>query len=338
MKVPEVSVLMSVFNGAKYLQESIESILNQTYKNYEFIIIDDASTDNTSKIIENYAQSDQRITILRNESNIGLTRSLNRGLKIANGRYIARQDADDKSMLYRFERQVGWLNKKPSTFILGSAWRVIGESEKNGRIVRQPAHDTDIRWQMLFHNAFCHTSVMFRREDNLNNTDRLNIFYDDSIEYSQDYELWGRLLEKGSGENIKDPLVESRIHDKSITEIKYNEQQYCASQISKKQMLKYIDVTELTIEEINKIRGWFYNFPDQLFKDDYFYAKIYLDLLNNMKKRDYINRKNIIKLIKIWRKNIYKAISVSKLLSAKDAGIIKGFSDYIYYLQAKVLF
>ncbi len=115
---PRVTVLMSVYNGEKYLREAIDSILNQTFKDFEFLIIDDGSTDSSADIIRSY--TDFRIRLIQNEKNIGLTRSLNKGLKLAKGEYIARMDVDDISLPIRFEKQVSFLDKYEDVKLVGS--------------------------------------------------------------------------------------------------------------------------------------------------------------------------------------------------------------------------
>ncbi len=127
---PKVSVIMSVYNGDKYLREAIESILNQTFTDFEFIIVNDGSTDNSLEIIESY--DDERIKTINNKKNIGLTKSLNKALKFAKGKYIARQDADDVSLPNRFEKQVEYLDSHPEVALVGTSVYLIDE---NGKII-----------------------------------------------------------------------------------------------------------------------------------------------------------------------------------------------------------
>ena len=123
--MPKVSVLMSVYNGEKYLKEAIKSILGQSFKDFEFIIINDGSIDKTEKIIKVF--NDKRIVLI-NQENIGLTKSLNNGLKLAQGDYIARMDADDVALSYRLEKQVKFLDSNPHIFLVGSSCYLINES------------------------------------------------------------------------------------------------------------------------------------------------------------------------------------------------------------------
>jgi glycosyltransferase involved in cell wall biosynthesis len=125
---PKVSVVMSVYNGEKYLCEAIDSILNQTFENFEFLIVNDGSTDRTLEILQSYR--DPRIKVINNERNIGLTASLNKGLKIAKGEYVARMDADDVSFPHRLEQQKAFLDRNPRVAMVGSWAEVIDESGK----------------------------------------------------------------------------------------------------------------------------------------------------------------------------------------------------------------
>ena len=124
---PKVSVVMCVHNGERYLYEALESVLNQTFEDFEFIIVDDASADNTPAILKEYAAQDGRIRLMRNAHNLGLTRSLNKALRLAKGEYIARQDADDISLPQRLEKQVEFLNSNSRTAVVGSWTEVIDE-------------------------------------------------------------------------------------------------------------------------------------------------------------------------------------------------------------------
>ena len=154
-----LTVLMSVYNGSRFLREAIESILNQTFYDFEFIIINDGSTDRTAEILATY--QDKRIRIVRNSDNIGLTKSLNEGLKLARGKYIARQDADDISLPKRLERQISYLEAQPDIALLGTWANSIDERGKILWEMRPPSDPSLLRWSMLFNNNMIHSSVMF---------------------------------------------------------------------------------------------------------------------------------------------------------------------------------
>lgn len=201
-----VSVVMSVYNGEKYLNEAIDSILNQTFKNFEFIIINDASTDSSkSKIL---AFSDARIRLIDNDINLGLTRSLNKGISLATGKYIARMDADDISEPERLITQVKFLEKNPDICFCGSWFWLLGEKE----VITIPENDAEIRANLLRKNQFAHPTMMFRRE-----IFDAGIRYNESLLTSQDYELWTRLILQYKGANVPVPLLKYRMHCEQVT-------------------------------------------------------------------------------------------------------------------------
>jgi len=191
--MPRVSVLMSVHNGERYLREAIESILSQTFLDFEFIIVDDASRDGTPEILEKYAKQDERVRLLLNFRNRGLTRSLIRGLNVAQGEYLARQDADDLSLPTRLERQVDLLEHHPEVDVVGT-WSA--HIDVDGRVFGRThvVNTTEAIREALSQGKtpFCHGSVMMR-------TAALEAVggYDESFPVSQDFELWHRMLHAG---------------------------------------------------------------------------------------------------------------------------------------------
>ena len=204
---PKVSVIMSVYNGEKYLREAIESILNQTFTDFEFIIVNDGSTDNSLEIIQSY--NDERIRIINNEKNIGLTKSLNKALKQAKGEYIARQDADDISLPNRFEEQMGYFEEHQEVVLLGTTVYLIDE---NGKIVGKRIVLAKPTIKDIFkENHFNHGSVMFKKEI----VNQLG-GYNELIRYSQDYELWLRIAKSYEVRNLTQLLYKLRSHDENI--------------------------------------------------------------------------------------------------------------------------
>ena len=219
ISAPLISVVMSVYNGEKYLRSSIDSILDQTYKNFEFIIINDGSTDSTKEIILSY--DDPRICLIDNEENMGLTKSLNKGLKIARGEYIARMDADDVSMPGRFESQIDFLNHHQDYAVVGTFLKVINEDSKVVFTIEKPTQHADIREFLNKDNCIGHGSAMIRK------TCLQNVgFYDESIEKSQDYELWLRISQNYRLANIPQYLYMWRNHKENISEKHRNEQKH----------------------------------------------------------------------------------------------------------------
>ncbi len=211
MTSPKVTVLMSVYNGEKYLHEAIDSIVNQTFRDFEFLIINDASTDRTSEILKSY--QDPRIRIINNEKNIGLTRSLNKGLKVAKGEYIARMDADDISTPDRLDKQVAYMDNHPEKALLGGTAIVIngkGNTASRWHLLTEPGL---LRWSLLFSNQFIHSAVVLRSA--LLRTLRLN--YDCALSCVQDYDLWQRISRYASVANLGDVVIYRREHQENIS-------------------------------------------------------------------------------------------------------------------------
>ena len=203
---PEISVIMSVYNGEIYLREAAESILNQTITDFEFIIVNDGSTDGSLKIIESY--TDERIRVIRNDRNIGLTKSLNKALQQAKGEYIARQDADDISLQNRFEEQLIYLEKHPEVALLGtSAYKIDERGEILAKVIVPTKPDKD----PLKGSQFFHGSLMFRKKV----IDRLG-GYNELFRYCQDYEFLLRITKLYELRNLPQVLYKFRFHKDNI--------------------------------------------------------------------------------------------------------------------------
>lgn len=207
---PKVTVLMTVYNGEKFLVEAIDGILNQTFRDFEFLIINDGSTDGSREIIQSY--KDPRINMVDNERNIGLTASLNRGLRLAGGEYIARQDADDISLPERLEKQISILERNREIALLGSWYLEIDESGNPLREYRLPCEPIQICWDSIFYCSF--STVLFRRERVLSNVG----FYNESFRYAQDWELYSKIARTHTVVNVGECLVKYRLHSHSMTD------------------------------------------------------------------------------------------------------------------------
>jgi len=200
---PKVTVLMSVYNGEKFLRKAVDSILNQTYKNFEFLIINDFSTDSSRDIILSYR--DPRIRLIDNQENIGLTRSLNKGLKLARGEYVARMDSDDISLPQRIEKQIEFLEQHPKVVLLGSWAEIIDQNEMIKDIWKYPTNHCFIAWKLLFGNCLVHSAVMYRKDCILDSGG-----YNELTTYAQDYELWIKLSSAGEIIQLPEVLVKCR--------------------------------------------------------------------------------------------------------------------------------
>ncbi|MCE9542808.1 MAG: glycosyltransferase [Verrucomicrobia bacterium] len=210
---PSVTVLMTVYNGGKFLAESIISILSQGFRDYEFLIIDDASSDGSVVMLKEFAAKDGRIRLIINERNKGQTACLNQGLREARGEWIARQDADDISMPKRLQLEWEETQKIPSLMIVGvNGWVIDGEGACTG-MIHAPLTEEGIRWALPFRNPFIHAGVMFHRLW----PDGSPVLYDEEYRICQDWELWGRLLEQGGGINLPQRLVAYRHQEGSLS-------------------------------------------------------------------------------------------------------------------------
>ncbi len=209
---PKISVIMPAYNAERFISKTIQSILNQSFNDFEFIIIDDGSIDDTEKIIKSF--DDQRIRYIKNPKNIGLASSLNIGVKEAKGLYIARIDADDISTNDRLEKQSSFLDQNPFIGIVGSSILEIDSEDKPIRILRKPKSHILIKWSSLFSTPMYHPTIM-ARADILKSH-----HYDEHLSNSEDYELWSRLLFSTDIHfaNFFEPLLNYRIYPESFTQ------------------------------------------------------------------------------------------------------------------------
>lgn len=212
-KNPVVSVVMSVYNAEKYLDAAIRSILEQTYNNFEFIIINDGSNDRSLEIIKKYKNEDDRIVLISRE-NRGLISSLNEGIVKARGEYIVRMDADDISLPFRIEKQLQVMEHEKDIVVCGSWINIFGENI-NEKVARYFEYDKQIKANLLVSCCFAHPSVMIRKDAFTNN----NILYDERFKNAEDYHLWTQLAKVGKFYNIPEILLKYRFLETSITRL-----------------------------------------------------------------------------------------------------------------------
>jgi glycosyltransferase involved in cell wall biosynthesis len=209
---------MAVYNGEQYIAEAVNSILTQTYEDFEFLIIDDASTDETPKLLEYFARKDSRIRIHRNSENMQLAATLNVGLNLAQSPLVARMDADDIAMPHRLQTQVDFMRTHPDITVCGTALEECERAEK--RWVPPETHE-EICAKMLFQCCLYHPTVIYRKAEVLALGG-----YDDSRSGAEDYDLWQRLIEVPSVRftNLNIPLLRKRIHP-GVVRDRYRENQ-----------------------------------------------------------------------------------------------------------------
>ncbi len=211
-RVPAVSVLMSVYNGQRYLEQAVQSVLNQEFSDFEFLVFDDASTDQSRQILEQCSKQDGRVKVHVNTSNFGLTRSLNQGITLAKGEFVARIDADDLALPGRLARQAEYLNHQQSCAVVGSVAQLIDASGQQHGVTETFSHGA-LAAQLFFFNSITHSSVMFRRKVILGLGG-----YDEQFTRAQDYDLWLRCLAGGHRvELLPDVLTSHRQHDHRVT-------------------------------------------------------------------------------------------------------------------------
>ncbi len=225
----KVSVIMPVYNAENFIGQSIQSVLKQTFEDFELIVIDDGSTDSSKNIILSF--DDKRIQYLQNEKNMGVVKTLNKGISICSGEYIIRMDADDICEPQRFEKQIQFIEKNPGIGLCGTWAQVIDEKNKiTGKIVNQ----TDpgfISISLLFSVPLIHPSVCFKSHLLKQN------FYKE-VPVAEDYELWCRLNEQTRLANLPEFLFQYRWHTSNISKEKQDIQEQNKESIIKKELLK----------------------------------------------------------------------------------------------------
>lgn len=245
MQRPKVSVLLSVFNGESFIKAAIESILNQTFQDFEFVIVDDASSDKTLEIIKSFKNT--KIRVFQNQNNKGLTKSLNRGLSECSGKYIARLDADDRSYPERLQRQVAFLESHPEIGLVLTGYKTVQENTKKGIPVSPDPDPLYLNWCLLFNNKVRHSTVMFRKEI----VDQLD-GYDESFQLAQDYDLWSRMVSVTKFGILPDILGEMNEPLTSYSMRYLNTQMEASSAISLKN-LKLMSDGKLSDQECKNI-------------------------------------------------------------------------------------
>ena len=287
IKNPKVTVLMPVYNGQKYLRKAIDSILNQTFTDFEFLIINDGSTDNTEKIIKSY--SDPRIRLINNKKNLGLVTSLNNGIDLAKGKYIARMDCDDISLPNRLKYQLKFMDNNPKIKISGTWAKTIGDKKKIP--LKKYTKPKDIKANLLFETAFIHPTVIIKKII----IKKYNLYYDKHFQHSEDKELWERASNYFPLANLNKILLLRRVHAKSISKTYSNIQKENGNKTIARQLKKFeINPSKEKIKIHRSIKP-----PPDYKKEDFLYEikKWFNELIIKNKQKKIINEKSLKKIL-----------------------------------------
>lgn len=262
MARPKLSIIMSVYNEEKYLREAIDSILNQTFRDFEFFIINDCSTDSSREII--LSCPDQRIRLIDNTVNIGLTCSLIKGLQLAEGEHIARQDADDISLPGRLEKQVDFLRQNATVGLVGTSPIVINEEGKYLFVIPVLTGPKELKKELEKGNQFTHGSVVFRKKC----IEQVGS-YRKEFKVAQDYDLWLRLSKSFDLANIAEPLYKWRLNIDSISgKQRIYQDQYAALAIKLHKERQLSGVDALQRNDNRKIKQYFKPLMSRASKSD----------------------------------------------------------------------
>jgi glycosyltransferase involved in cell wall biosynthesis len=238
---PKLSVLMPIYNGEKFLRATLDSLMHQSYRDFEIVAVNDGSTDNSRELVRSY--EDARIRLIDNPRNLGQTTSLQVALDSARGEYVARQDQDDVSMPDRFAKQVAFLDQHSEAGALGTSYCVIDETGKalpGTAVFYPPETRAEMAWKLLWTDRLVDSSVMFRRSLAVNLGG-----YNRSYRYAQDYDLWVRMSFAAGIARLPDVLLQLRIHSSNASSrfAKAQDQEVCA--ILRESLTRFVPVLSL---------------------------------------------------------------------------------------------
>ncbi|PHM68305.1 glycosyltransferase [Xenorhabdus sp. KJ12.1] len=322
--VPKISVIMSVFNGCEFLSEAVESILSQSFYDYEFIIVNDASTDNTDQVLFELQKRDSRIKIITNAYNMGLAKSLNMAISLSRGEFIARMDADDYSYPDRLKKQYEFMVENTDIIVCGTSMS-IHEEPGNNKI--PPLSHEEIISRIAFDCPFYHPTVMIRKEAFL----KLGASYPENYKKAQDYGLWVSLFLLTIGEgyrfiNLPDVLLKYRVHPEKVRDDYYNEQLLYSAE-SQFKLMSYlgikVDFNSLAkINLRNKLSGYEIIKLNKILKQ----IAMGIMLLLAQKDREYVHDILIAKQYKLYSRS-----KISNLLGV----LLKIYSRFLYFSNRK---
>lgn len=231
---PLVSVLIPTYNSSKFVEETIKSITDQTYKNIEIVVVDDASTDNTVEILQKLSKEDSRIKLFVNKENLGITENMNNGINKCNGKYIAILDGDDWAYPYRIEEQVKLMEENTDVVICSGYMDICNENLEIQTTRRYPLKNKDIRKAMVRYDPIPHPASIWRREALIKTS-----LYSKNFPICRDYDLVVRISEFGKYGNIPKPLIKYRVRNESETGKRIRQTQFYSFYIQMKAVFEY---------------------------------------------------------------------------------------------------
>ena len=319
---PKISVIMPVYNGEKYLNEAIDSILTQVFYEFELLIIDDGSKDSSKEIIKSY--NDTRIRYIDNTKNEGLIFTLNQGLKFARGKYIARMDQDDISLPNRFQKQYDFLEDNSDTILIGGWANVIDQNGDKIRNKKTPLDYTEIKFEILFHNPFIHSAIFFRK-DVIKNIGG----YSKDYEHAEDFELYSRLIKNNLKIlNLPEFLIKFRIHDSSI------------GQTTRTNTIQKVTVEKIISENTNKyfrinqdMFSTYYNVlngEDFNLRDFIMYNKVLRNIYKNYIKNESLDKSEIKEINTTYNKKRKEIAKKILLIQMRKIPFLYNLVRYFY--------
>lgn len=279
---PMVSVLMPVYNGMPFLALAVASILNQSFRDFEFIIVDDCSNDDSLKYLRTIA--DERMVLVPLPENKGVTGALQEGMSRVRGKYVARLDADDLAKTHRLQTQVDYLEHNPEVGLLGSSIELIDASGKFLKHVNLAKDDIEIRWRFLLKNPFFHSTVMFRYDL----VKKHHLGY--ARKHGEDYQLWVELMQFCKGAITSDELIQYRTHQQSWTFTKCSQQQTAFDEINGRILERYLPGIRSKVDVSNFV-FWMRN-PKKNDEQKLF-TEIYIELVNAFARMEIESDKRI---------------------------------------------
>jgi glycosyltransferase involved in cell wall biosynthesis len=291
-QTPIISVIMSVYNNIEYIEDAVDSILNQTYRDFEFIILEDGSNDGSREKLIEYSEQDARIKLIQNEKNKGLTKNLNHGLDIAQGKYIARMDGDDIAMPTRFEEQVKHFEADGELVLIGTGYYTIDNNTERYRLTLDSYDKKVTTWLSIFTPPLMHPSSMYRKS-----LMELGLRYDEKTFPAEDFDFWSRIMQHGTCYLIPKPLIDYRLHDNNISATRRGEQLKRSAEIVQRNISYYFDENVAKSTDVIKLLGYLYSDDSFSFSDVWHAATTMKKLL--------VKFSNSFELTNEQRKQIY---------------------------------